>query len=293
MKKFLKQFKIKNFIMLTIAGIIYAIAVTIFMTPVNLFDCGVSGTSMLVALFTPDWLTLPICLLIFNTPLILYGLKKQGMAFTVYSLYCIGIYTLFAWLINDVLPIDVANASPLAGTDLLLCAIFGGLIAGVGSGISIRFGGVIDGIEVMAVIYSKKLGITVGTFCMIYNAILYIMCGILTKSWIIPLYSMITYAAALKTLDFIVEGFDRAKGAMIITTKPDEICETLSKTFESGVTKINAKGGYSDMDKTVVYFVVNRFQVIKLKDIIHEIDPKAFITISDVADVFSSNSIEN
>lgn len=288
----MKKFRIKNFIMLTFAGIAYAVAVTIFMTPVKLFDCGVSGTSMLVALFTPDWLTLPMFLLIFNIPLILYGLKKEGAVFTVYSLFAIGMYTLFAWLISDVLPIDVSTASPLAGKDILLCAVFGGFIAGIGSGLAIRFGGVIDGIEVMAVIYSKKLGITVGTFCMIYNAILYILCGILTRSWIVPLYSIITYAVALKTLDFIVEGFDRAKCAMIITTKPDKICNVLSETFESGVTKIKAKGGYSDTDKTVVYFVVNRFQVIKMKDLIHEIDPKAFITISDVADVFSSNSID-
>ncbi|MBE6770589.1 MAG: YitT family protein [Ruminococcaceae bacterium] len=201
----------------------------------------------------------------------------------------VGIYSLFAWLITDILPIDVSVASPLAGTDLLLCALFGGVISGIGSGLAIRFGGAMDGIEVMAVIFAKKLGITVGTFVMIYNVILYIISGIIIQSWILPLYSIVTYAGALKTVDFMVEGFDRAKGAMIITSKPDEICEALTEAFESGMTKISAKGGYSNSDLTVVYFVVNRFQVAKMQEIVHEIDKKAYITISEVADVFANN----
>jgi len=144
-----------------------------------------------------------------------------------------------------------------------------------------------DGIEVMAVIFAKRLGITVGTFVMLYNVVLYIVCGIVIESWILPLYSIVTYMAALKTVDFIVEGLDRAKSAMIITTKPDEISMELSAAFESGTTKIDAVGGYSNTSKTIIYFVVNRFQVTKMKNIVHEIDSKAYITISEVADVFA------
>ena len=132
------------------------------------------------------------------------------------------VYSLFAWLITDVFPIDVSIASPLAGTDLLLCALFGGVISSIGSGLAQGFGGAMDGIEVMAVIFSKRLGITVGTFVMIYNILLYIICGFVLKSWILPLYSIVTYAAALKTVDFIVEGIDRSKCAIIITEHPDE-----------------------------------------------------------------------
>ena len=251
-------------IMLTVAGIINAIGVTIFLYPVNLYDSGISGTSMLLSQVTPEYLTLSLFLAALNIPLFLFGLKKQGKLFTFYAVYTVGIYSLFAWLITDIFPVDVSVASPLAGTDLLLCALFGGVISGIGSGLAIRFGGAMDGIEVMAVIFAKKLGITVGTFVMIYNVILYIICGIVIKSWILPLYSIVTYAAALKTVDFMVEGFDRAKGAMIITKMPDEICEALADEFESGMTKISAKGGYSGSDLTVVYFVVNRFQVSKM-----------------------------
>jgi uncharacterized membrane-anchored protein YitT (DUF2179 family) len=283
------RINIKNMLMLTLAGIINAVGITIFLNPVNLYDSGISGTSMLIAQITPEWVSLSMCLLVLNVPLFLYGLKKQGKLFTFYAIYTVGVYSIVAWLITDVLPIDVSMASPLAGTDLLLCALFGGLISGIGSGLAIRSGGAMDGIEVMAVIFAKKMGITVGTFVMAYNIILYVICGFAIQSWILPLYSVVTYMAALKTVDFIVEGFDRAKSAMIITDKPDEICRELSAAFETGTTKIDAVGGYSNSSKTIVYFVVNRFQVTRMKDIVKDIDPKAYITISEVADVFANN----
>jgi uncharacterized membrane-anchored protein YitT (DUF2179 family) len=220
----------------------------------------------------------------------LFGLKKQGWNFTVYAIYAVCIYSVFAWLITDVLPIDVSIASPLAGTDLLLCALFGGVISGVGSGIAIRYGGAMDGIEVMAVIFAKRLGITVGTFVMVYNIILYIICGIVLNSWILPLYSIVTYAAALKTIDFIVDGLDRAKCAIIITEHPNEVCQKLCEVFGSGVTYLEAKGGYSNATKSMIYFVVNRYQVVRMKELVHEIDHHAYITISEVADVFSNNN---
>ncbi len=285
----LKKLKIKNFILLTLAGLINSVGVVCFLTPVRLYDSGISGTSVLLAQITPENLTLSVFLIILNVPLFIYGLKKQGITFTVYSIYAVGMYSLGAWLITDVLPVDVNFASPLAGTDLLLCALFGGLISGIGSGLVIRYGGAIDGIEVMAVIFSKKLGITVGSFVMIYNIILYIIAGLIINSWILPLYSIVAYAAALKTVDFLVEGFDRAKCAMIITSQPDVICEELMHAFETGATKIEVMGGYSNTPKTMIYFIVNRFQVVKLKELVHEIDSGAFITISEVADVFSAN----
>ena len=287
--KFLKRVQILNMLMLTLAGLINAVGITIFLSPVKLYDSGISGTAMLLSQITPDWMSLSIFLLLLNTPLFLFGLKREGKLFTFYAIYAVIIYSISAWLITDVLPIDVSFASPLAGTDLLLCALFGGLISGIGSGIALRFGGAMDGIEVLGVVFSKTLGISVGTFCMIYNVILYIICGCIIKSWILPLYSIVTYAAALKTVDFIVDGLDRAKGAMIITSCPWDICEALTQEFGSGMTVINAKGGYSNTDKAMVYFVIHRFQVTKMRSIVHEIDKMAYITISDVADVFPAN----
>ncbi len=285
----MRNIKFKNVFMLTIAGLVNAFGVTVFLSPVKLYDSGISGTSMLLSQITPDWCSLSLFLLLLNIPLFVFGYKKQGSLFTLYSLYTVMVYSFGAWLITDILPIDVSLASPLAGTDLLLCALFGGLISGVGSGITIRYGGAIDGVEVMSVIFAKKIGITVGTFVMIYNVCLYILCGFVMNSWILPLYSIVTYAAGLKTIDFIVEGIDRSKAAMIITTKADEICNILMTEFESGTTKIPIKGGYSNSDMTMVYFVLDRFQISKMREIVHTVDEKAYITISEVADVFKMN----
>lgn len=285
----LKSLRWQNFVMLLLAGCVNAFGVTVFLAPVNLYDSGISGTSILLSQLTPPQWSLSIFLLILNIPLFLFGLKKQGAAFTAYSVFTVTVYSVMSWLITDVLPIDVSIASPLAGQDLLLCALFGGMISGVGSGLTIRNGGAIDGVEVMAVIFSKRLNVTVGTFVMIYNVILYVICGLMLDSWILPLYSIVTYAAGLKTVDFVVEGLDRSKSVMIITDKANEISAALMEEFKCGTTKISGTGGYSNADKTIIYFVVNRFQIYKMRNIIHTIDPKAFVTISEVADVFSSN----
>ena len=287
-KQIRQPLKWQNFLLLLISGTVNAFGVTMFLTPVGLYDSGISGTAMLLDQLTPTWLTLSVFLVVLNVPLFLYGLKKQGYAFTVYSIFAVCVYAAVAWLIQDVLPIDVANASPFAGSDLLLCAIFGGLISGVGSGMTLRSGGAIDGMEVMAVIFAKKLGVTVGNFVMAYNVVLYILAGISCQSWILPLYSIITYYVGQNAVDFIVEGLERSKSVMIITEKAEEVSLALMEAFECGTTKIPAKGGFTNVDKTVIYFVVNRFQIARMKNIVHSIDPAAYLTISEVADVFKS-----
>lgn len=283
--KYLGKIKWQNIIILLAAGCINAIGVTMFLAPVNLYDSGISGTSMLLWQITPDEFSLSLFLIVLNIPLFLFGMKKQGLVFTIYSVFSVFVYAVASFIISYVLPVDVSTASPFAGQDLLLCAAFGGLISGVGSGLTIRFGGAIDGIEVLAVIFAKRIGITVGTFVMIYNVILYIVIGAIFNSWTLPLYSIITYCVAIKAVDFIVEGLDKAKSFMIITTKENEICKAISEEFGKGITIMNATGYYSQEAKSVIYVVVNRFQIARLKNIINEIDPFAFITITEISDV--------
>lgn len=287
LKEELKKLKPLNFLLLTISGTINAIGIVFFLAPVNLFDSGFSGTAMFFNEITG--FPLAFFLLVLNIPFFIFGYKRQGTVFTIYSIYAVLIYSLASFVITNILPIDVSSSSPFAGTDLLLCAIFGGLISGVGSGLTIRFGGAIDGVEVMSVIFAKRMGITVGTFVMIYNVFLYIIIGIVCNSWVLPMYSILTYAAALKSVDFIVDGFDKAKAAMIITNKPNEICARLSESFGRGITLIKANGYYFNTEKTLVYFVINRFQIGKLKDIVSSIDPYAYVTINDISDVLRSS----
>ena len=290
LKKKLREIKPINFLFLTLAGIINAFGVTLFLFPVKLYDSGISGTSMLLDQVTPPFLTLPMFLILLNVPIFIFGFKKQGLSFTVYSIFTVAVYSLTSFLIMDVLPIDVSIISPLAGSDLLLCAIFGGVISGIGSGLTIRFGGAIDGVDVLSVTFAKKIGISLGTFVMIFNTILYIICGIAINSWILPLYSIVTYFVGSKTVDFIVEGFNRSKCAMIVTTKSSEITEALSEQFGVGGTIVNAVGGYSKESKEIIYFIVNHFQINKLKLIVHSIDEKAFISLQDVSDIIKNKT---
>lgn len=289
LKSVLKELDPKIFIMLTIAGMINAFGVTIFLFPVKLYDSGISGLSMLLDQITPESLTLSLFLIILNIPVFLFGLRREGAAFTVYSIFTVAVYSLMSFLIMDVFPVDVSFISPLAGSDLLLCAIFGGIISGIGSGLTIRFGGAIDGIDVLSVIFAKKIGISIGSFVLIFNTILYIVCGIMIESWILPLYSIVTYYIGSRTVDFVVEGINKSKCAMIVTTKAGEISDALTENFQSSGTIVNAVGGYSKESKDIIYFIVNHFQINKLKKIVHDIDPTAFMSLHEVSDIIKKS----
>ena len=275
-----------RFLWMALAGIVSAVGITIFLSPVHIYDSGIAGTSLLLSQITPPFMSLSLFLVILNVPLMVYGLKKEGVAFTLYSIFAVIVYSVTALIIEQCF--DVFSESPIAGTDLLLCAAFGGLICGAGSGIAVRHGGAIDGIEVMAVIFAKSLNLTVGSFMMIYNVCLYVVCGIILHSWILPLYSIVTYYVALHTIDFIAEGLDRSKSVMIVTEKGAEVSRALMDEFGSGTTIIPARGGFSSKDRSVVYFVVNRFQIARMRQLVHRTDPHAYLTISEVADIYRS-----
>lgn len=283
----LRNLRYTNFIFLTLAGVINAVGVTLMLAPAGMYDGGFSGTSILLSQVTP--LSMSVFLLLLNVPFFLFGLKKLGGAFIVYSLYTVAVYSLFSYLFQNSFGIDFSDGSPIAGTDLLLCSVFGGIISGIGSGITIRFGGAIDGVEVMAVVFAKKIGMTVGSFVMSYNVILYVIAGIVTKGWVAPLYSVIAYTVGLKAVDFIIDGFDKAKSAFIITDHHDKVADALTEEFGRGVTSIDATGHYSQSGKTVLYCVVNRFEVGKLKAIVTNIDSSAFLVINDVTDTLGSS----
>lgn len=280
-----------NFVFLTIAGVVNACGVMLFLYPVRLYDSGISGVSMLLNQLTPETYTLSLFLVLFNVPIFMFGLKKQGVAFTVYSIYAVFIYSVASGILTDIFPLDTIPESPLAGGDLLLCVIFGGVISGMGSGLTIRFGGAIDGIDVLSVIFAKGMGLSLGSFVMIFDTILYVICGLVVGNWILPLYSIVTYYIGSNTVDFVVEGLDRSKGAMIVTVKANEISDALGEHFHASGTIVNAIGGYSKEDKQIIYFIINRFQINNLKKIVYEIDKTAFISLYEVSDIIRRQQI--
>ena len=288
MLKFFKSFSPLNILMLTLAGIINAIGVTLILVPVNLFDSGISGTSALLNSVTPEHLVLPLFLIVLNFPFYLLANKKLGVKFVFYSLYAISIYSLGAFVIQ-LLPLDFSIGSPIVGKDKLLAAVFGGLISGVGSGLTIRYGGAIDGVEVLAVLFAKKLHVTVGTFVMIYNVILYTVSAFVYTSWEVPLYSILAYAVGIKAVDFVVEGLDKGKAAFIISDKAEQIAAAIAEELKRGVTVFNGMGFYSKQEKQILYVVVNRFEIAKLQSIVMRIDEKTIISVHEASEITGLN----
>ncbi len=280
-----------NFLGLTIAGIINAIGVCLFLYPLNIYDGGLSGTSILVDKLTPPWLSMSMFLIILNVPFFLIGNRKIGLVFLLYSLYAIAVYSVCSFLINSVLPFDFSNGSPVVGDDKVLGALFGGLLSGIGSGLVMKFGGALDGVEVMSLIFHKKLGVSVGTFVMTYNALLFVTAAVIFSSWVLPLYSLIAYFVGLKTIDFIVEGLEKGKAALIITDKSEEVASVLSEELKRGITVMDATGYYSGADKKMLYVVVNRFEIARLKDLVKILDENAFVSIIEVSEIVGASKM--
>ncbi|MBQ8599870.1 MAG: YitT family protein [Clostridia bacterium] len=289
----MKRFKIRwvYFIPLFFAGIINAVGVTLFLAPLRLFDSGISGTAFLLDVLTPEYLMLGMFLIVLNVPFFLLAYKKVGWHFIIYSLYAIAVYSGSAFLFQNILPIDFTNGSPFVGNDILLGALFGGLLSGIGSGMVIRFGGAIDGVEVMAVLFAKKLGMTVGTFMMVYNVILYSVAALIFQSWNIPLYSIIAYAIGNKTIDYVVDGFDKGNSVFIVAKRTSDLPALLSEELGRGVTVLESYGGYSGEEKMMIYCVVNRFELGRVKRTVMEFEPEAFMSVGDVSETVGGKTL--
>ena len=292
------KLKALNFLGLTLAGIINSIGVCLFLSPLYIYDGGFSGTSVLLNRYIA-LIPQAVFLLVINVPFYFFGRKKIGWEFLIYSLYAVAVYSLGSFIINELIFPDGFESigSPIVGNEVVLASIFGGLLSGVGSGLVIKFGGALDGVEVMAVIFHKKLGVSVGTFVMVYNAILYIIAAVIAtivsgeNEWTIALYSVIAYYVGLKTVDFIVEGWEKGKAAMIITENPRKLSEALSRELKRGITLWDSKGYYSGSDKKMLYVVVNRFEIAKLKTLVSELDPKAFVSIMEVSEIMGTSTM--
>lgn len=280
-----------NFLALVIAGVINATGVVLLLAPSGILDSGFSGTAIFLSQITvlPLW----SYILILNIPFFIFGFKKLGLPFIVYSIVAICSYSLMSFLYESVFQINQLIYNIINKSDgyMILCAVFGGLISGIGSGLTIRFGGAIDGVEVMAVIFAKRLNISVGQFVMAYNIVLYAVAAIVCQELAVALYSVITYAVGLKAVDFVVEGFDKGKACYIITDKQKQMAQEISENLGRGITLMDTKGYHSGQNKVMIYCVVNRFEVSKLKKIIYFVDPSAFVSIYEVSEVFGSGNV--
>lgn len=266
-----------RFFGITAGALIMAIALEKVMIPNQLIDGGVTGIAMMVSHLTG--LSLGLFLFILNLPFLYFGYKQIGKSFAISVSYGIIVLSIATSLI------------PHTGAftnDTLLATVLGGVMLGIGVGIAIRSGGCLDGSETLAIMFNKKTPFSVGQIILFMN--LFILGS---ASFIFGLdramYSLIAYFIAFKTIDLVSEGFNQTKSIWIISDKPSIIGEKIMFRLGRGVTYLNGRGGYTNDDKQVIFCVISRLEEAKLKTIVHEVDPTAFLAFSNMTEIRGGN----
>lgn len=247
-----------------------------FLIPNSFIDGGVTGISLLVLEVTGY--SLSILLVVINLPFIILGAFQVSRQFAIKSILAI----LGLALAVHFIPY------PVVTSDKLLIAVFGGFFLGAGIGLAMRGGAVLDGTEVLAIYLSKKTGLTIGDVILIFNIFIF-SCGAYILSVEIALYAILTYLAASKTVDFVIEGVEEYTGVTIISPKTDEVRFMIIEKLGRGVTIYNGKGGYAKegeplKDTQILFTVITRLEIAKLQSEIHKIDPGAFIVMNSLKD---------
>lgn len=256
--------------MILIGASLSAIGLEIFLIPNNLIDGGIVGISIMTSTLTH--LPLGVFTFCLNVPFLLIGYRQIGKTFVLSTLFAI-----------TCLSVGVSLLRPIPGLthDIFLAAIFGGIINGAGVGLIIRAGGSLDGTEMVAIIFDKKTSFSIGEIVMFFNVFILGASGFL-YGWDRAMYSLVTYFIAYKVIDIVVEGLDESKAVMIVSSLYADISEALTARLGRGVTLLKGQGGYSKIDTTVIYVVVSRLELAKMKSIVLDFDSDALITVGNV-----------
>lgn len=272
--KKLKQFL--SYLMLTVGAIVAALALELFLIPNTILDGGVTGISIIISKLTE--IPLSILVIILNIPFLYVGYKNLGKNFLFRSIYSMIVFAVFLHIFGTLDPFT---------EDKLLATLFGGVILGAGVGLVIHFGGCNDGTESVAIVISKKTSLSVGQVVLIFNMIIYTVAGFIF-GFDRAMYSLFTYVITFKVIDFVSEGLEQAKAALIVTSKGTDLSKEIYKRLGRTTTTIRGKGLISG-EKEVLYCVITRIEVYELKRIIEEMDESAFVTILDVSDIIGTH----
>jgi uncharacterized membrane-anchored protein YitT (DUF2179 family) len=257
-------------IMIVIGACFSSIGLEIFLIPNNIIDGGIVGISIISSYLTG--LPLGLFTLALNIPFFIIGYKQIGKTFVLSTAFAV-----------TCLSIGVSVLHPIPGVthDIFLATIFGGIVNGVGVGLIIRAGGSLDGTEIVAIILDKKVNFSIGQIVMFFNVFILSGAGFI-YGWDRTMYSLIAYFVAFKMIDIVVEGVDESKAVTIVSDKNEEITQAIIDRLGRGVTLLNGQGGFSRTATNVIYVVVSRLEIAKIKNIIHTFDMDALITIGSI-----------
>ncbi|MFL0166461.1 YitT family protein [Candidatus Clostridium helianthi] len=262
--------KASRILFMIIGSILVAVGLEIFLIPNNIIDGGMTGISIMASYLTK--VQLGVFTFLFNLPFVIIGYRQIGKTFaisTIFSVICLSIV------------VTLLQPVPGITQDVLLATIFGGIIIGVGVGLIIRNGGSLDGTEIVAIILEKRTAFSIGEIVMFFNLFILGTSGFLF-GWDRAMYSLIAYFIAFKTIDITVEGLNESKAVIIVSDKNTEISEAIMARLGRGITLLDGKGAYSGTETNVIYVVLSRLEIAKLKNIVHGFDEDALVTITSV-----------
>jgi uncharacterized membrane-anchored protein YitT (DUF2179 family) len=260
-------------IFIIFGAILMGVGIEEFLVPNRILDGGIVGISIILSHLTG--FKLGIFIFVLNIPFFFIGYKQIGKTFALSTLLGIAVLSVTTALLHNV---------PALTEDLLLATVFGGIVLGVGVGIVIRYGGSLDGTEIMAILINKKTPFSVGEIIMFFNVFIFAIAGFVF-GWDRAMYSLLAYYIAFKTIDIVIAGLDESKSAWIISEQYEEIGETILARLGRGVTYLNGEGAYTGDDKKVIFCVITRLEEAKLKEIVQEIDTTAFLAVANISEV--------
>ncbi|WP_373681348.1 YitT family protein [Aneurinibacillus soli] len=267
----------KRIIGILLGSILFSIGLEIFLVPNQIIDGGIVGISIIISHLTG--LSLGWFLFFLNLPFLFLGYKQIGKTFAISTLLGVAIMSVSTALLHPI---------PKLTGDPLLSAVFGGIILGIGVGMVIRNGGSLDGTEIVAIVFNKRIPFSVGETVMIFNIFILGSAGFIF-GWDHAMYSLIAYYIAFKMIDITIQGLDESRSVWIISEKHREIGDSLLARLGRGVTYLNGEGAYTGDDKKVIFCVITRLEEAKLRSIIEDIDEGAFLAIGSVSDVKGGN----
>lgn len=278
-----KKDEILSWLMIIAGAVIAAFALEEFLAPNNIFDGGVTGISMIITHVLNEKAGVPIKLgilvMVINLPFIIYGFKKIGKQFIIKCAVALIIFSVMTAVFEP-----LQNATE----DNILAVTFGGVFLGIGVGLVLRGGGILDGTEIVALVLSKKISISVGTLILLFNVIIYSVAGAvfgLDRG----MYSLLMYFITSKVIDIVEMGWDNTKSVMIITNDGNELARKIYEGLGRTVTFLKGEGLVSKDTKDILYCVVTRAEIHDLKLLINSVEGSTFTTISDVSEIVGNH----
>jgi uncharacterized membrane-anchored protein YitT (DUF2179 family) len=268
----------KKVIVVIIGALLNAIALNLFLIPANVYSSGFTGVAQLLSGvfvdYTPFYISTGILLLLLNIPVAILGWLKVGKSFTLYSFFSVVATSIFLGLI----PLESLS------DDILLNAVFGGVILAVGVGITLKYGASTGGLDIIAMVLSRMKDKPIGTYIFILNAIIIFTAGLL-YGWEKALYTLVALYVTTRVIDTVHTRHVKLT-AMVVTKKAEDLKKAIHSKLVRGITTIPAKGGFTNEPKDMMIIVITRYELYDLERIIKEVDPNAFTNIIQTTGIF-------